>query len=183
VGLKSTSVEWGESRTRVSVWLAVGGALLVPAAALTRVAAYRSLGDDASRAATNAELFDLAAVHHRTAWWALLLAGMGVTAALVGLLLLTGPGEVVADPRLLGWVVVSVLMVGYVCWLAVQAFLPTVGLHELIVADAAPTQRRVLALVESARMYPYPVIGRTGGLAVTAWAAVHLWVVARLPVW
>ncbi|MFV2012606.1 MULTISPECIES: hypothetical protein [unclassified Micromonospora] len=166
----------------MSIWLAVGGALLVPAAALTRAAGYRSLDDGASRAATNAELFDLAAVHHRTAWCALLLASMGVTAALVGLLLLTGPGEVVANPRLLGWAVVSVLIAGYLCWLAVQAFLPTDGLQELIVADAVPTQRRVLALVESARTYPYPVIGRTGGLAVTAWAAVHVWVVARLPV-
>ena len=47
-------------------------------------------------------------------------------------------------------------------------------------ADDAPTQRRIAALVDGAQWYPYPVIRWTGMLAVTAWAAVHLWIVVRL---
>ncbi|MFV2018155.1 hypothetical protein [Micromonospora sp. LOL_023] len=164
----------------MSVWLAVSGALLTPAAALARVAAYRSLRDTAPTAPTNMELLDLAAVHHRTAWWALLLAVVGVVAALVGVLLLIGPGEVLADPRLLGWMAVGVLLLGYLGWLAMQAFLPTGGPHELIVADAVPTQRRITNLVDGAQRYPYPVIRWTGMLTVTAWAGVHLWIVVRL---
>lgn len=166
--------------TRVPVVLAVGGAVLVPAAALIRLGAYRSLRDAAPVAPTNMELLDLAAGHHRTAWWALLLASVGVIAALVGVLLLAGPGEVVADLRLRGWVIVGLLLLGYLGWLAMQAFLPAGGLHEFIVADDAPTQRRIDALVDGAQWYPYPVIRWTGILAVTTWAAVHLWVIVRL---
>lgn|GEM_PF-1975194 len=164
----------------MSVWLAVSGALLVPAGALTRVAAYRSLRETAPTAPTNMDLFDLAAVHHRTAWWALLLAVVGVVAALVGVLLLTGSAEVLANPRLLSWVVVGLLLSGYLCWLALQALLPAEGVQEFIVADALPTRQRVLALVNGAQTYPYPVVGPTGVLAAAAWAAVHVWVVARL---
>jgi hypothetical protein len=167
-------------RSRLPVVLAVGGALLVPAAALVRVGAYQSLRDAAPITPTNMELLELAAVHHRTAWWALLLAGVGVITALVGVLLLAGPGEVVADPRLRGWAIVGVLLLGYLGWLAMQSFLPAGGLHEFIVADDAPTQRRIAALVDGAQWYPYPVIRWTGMLAVTAWAAVHLWIVVRL---
>ncbi|WFE28362.1 hypothetical protein O7623_03875 [Solwaraspora sp. WMMD791] len=103
-----------------------------------------------------------------------------MVAALVGVFLLAGPREVLADSRPLGWVIVGVLLLGYLGWLAMQAFLPTGGPHEFIVADDVPTRRRVLALVNGAQTYPYPVIGPTGVLAAAAWAAVRVWVVARL---